>query len=93
MKIKRAENEWLLIRETRHMTRDERASAPEADSVVPQESILSGLTVEELGAGIDRNDMLVRLLAEEGLPGGPGGSPRSTAIECSAAKRGPAPGC
>ena len=83
MKIKRAENEWLLIRETRHMTRDERASAPEADSVVPQESILSGLTVEELGAGIDRNDMLVRLLAEEG----------ATAIECSAAKRGPAPGC
>ncbi|MDX1579412.1 MAG: DNA ligase D, partial [Gemmatimonadota bacterium] len=66
VKIKRAENEWLLIRETKHMTRDERARAPEADAAVPQTSVLSGLTVEELGAGVDRSDELARLAEEAG---------------------------
>jgi bifunctional non-homologous end joining protein LigD len=68
VKIKRAENEWLLIRETRHMSREDRAAAPEADAAVPQVSILSGLAVEELGAGVDRNEMLLELLAAEEAP-------------------------
>ncbi|HSM08595.1 MAG TPA: DNA ligase D [Gemmatimonadota bacterium] len=55
VKIKRAENEWLLIRETRHMSRAERAAASEADARLPAVSILSGLTVEELGARRDRS--------------------------------------
>jgi bifunctional non-homologous end joining protein LigD len=62
VKIKRAENEWLLIRETRHMSRAERAAAAEADAGVPAVSILSGLTVEELGAGRDRTTELTTRL-------------------------------
>jgi bifunctional non-homologous end joining protein LigD len=66
VKIKRAENEWLMIRETRHMSRAERATAPEADAAVPAVSILSGLTVEELGAGRDRSAEFTSRLAEIG---------------------------
>ncbi|MFO7587796.1 MAG: DNA ligase D [Gemmatimonadota bacterium] len=69
VKIKRAENEWLLIRETRHMSRDERAAASEADAGVPAASVLSGLTVEELGAGVDRTDGFVRQLEDAGAKG------------------------
>lgn len=71
VKIKRAEDEWLLIRETRHMTRAERADAPKADAVVPQASVLSGLTVEELGAGVDRSEELAARAADAGAPARP----------------------
>ncbi|MFQ5528731.1 MAG: DNA ligase D [Gemmatimonadota bacterium] len=66
VKIKRAESEWLLIRESRHMTRDERASAAASDAAVPQASILSGLTVDELGSGTDRTAAVVQLLEAAG---------------------------
>ncbi|MFW6084022.1 MAG: DNA ligase D [Gemmatimonadota bacterium] len=71
VKIRRAENEWLLIRETKHMTRAERAAAPEADAGVPRASVLSGLTVEELAAGVDRSDELAELAAETGAAARP----------------------
>jgi bifunctional non-homologous end joining protein LigD len=58
VKLKKTEKEWLLIRETRHMSRKERGDAGEADARVPQQSILSGLSVEELGAGVDRGPLL-----------------------------------
>jgi bifunctional non-homologous end joining protein LigD len=45
VKLKKAEKEWLLIKE-----RDEWASP---ERVPPAESVLSGLTVEDLGAGRD----------------------------------------
>lgn len=66
VKIKRAENEWLLIRETRHMSPAERAAAPEADAGVPAVSILSGLTVDELGARRDRSAEFADRLKEIG---------------------------
>lgn len=71
VKIKRAENEWLLIRETKHMTRAERAGAAEADAAVPQASILSGLTVEELGAGVDRSEQFRARVADAGASARP----------------------
>ena len=43
VKLKKGENEWLLIKE-----RDAYAAA---DAAVPEESVLSGLTVEDLKAG------------------------------------------
>src|SRR4051812_17766278 len=43
VKLKKSENEWLLIKE-----RDAYASA---ETVPPEESVLSGLTVEDLKAG------------------------------------------
>src|SRR3954470_17489541 len=45
VKIKKAQKEWLLIKE-----RDEWASP---ERIPPPESVLSGLTVEDLGAGRD----------------------------------------
>lgn len=66
VKIKRAENEWLLIRETKHMTRAERAEATEADAAISPASVLSGLTVEELGAGRDRTGEFVERLEAAG---------------------------
>ncbi|MFW6089211.1 MAG: DNA ligase D [Gemmatimonadota bacterium] len=66
VKIKRADNEWLLIRETRHMSRAERETASEADARVPAASILSGLTVEELGARRDRSAEFAKHLEEIG---------------------------
>jgi len=71
VKIKRADNEWLLIRETRYMSIAERGGAVEADAAVPQASVLSGRTVEELGARRDRTDELVTRLEEAGAPGRP----------------------
>ncbi|MDH3427324.1 MAG: DNA ligase, partial [Gemmatimonadota bacterium] len=68
VKIKRAETEWLLIRETRHMTRAERAEAGDADARLPQESILSGLTVDELGSGVDRTAAVVEMLEATDAP-------------------------
>jgi bifunctional non-homologous end joining protein LigD len=44
VKIKKSEREWLLIKE-RHML------AAEGEDAFPQDSILSGLTVEQLGEG------------------------------------------
>jgi bifunctional non-homologous end joining protein LigD len=68
VKLKKTESEWLLIREKRTLSRAELAAAPEADAAVPQESILSGLTVEELGAGVDRGQPLAERAAEAGAP-------------------------
>ncbi|NNK47856.1 MAG: DNA ligase D [Gemmatimonadetes bacterium] len=68
VKLKKTENEWLLIREKRTLSRAELAAAPNADAAVPQESILSGLTVEELGAGVDRGDALARRAEDFGAP-------------------------
>ncbi|MBT8461240.1 MAG: DNA ligase, partial [Gemmatimonadetes bacterium] len=68
VKLKKTENEWLLIREKRTLSRAELAAAPDADAAVPQESILSGLTVEELGAGVDRGDALARRAEDFGAP-------------------------
>jgi bifunctional non-homologous end joining protein LigD len=68
VKIKRAENEWLLIRETRHMSRADRERAADLDAAVPQTSILSGLTVEELGAGRERTEEFAARLDEAGAP-------------------------
>ena len=58
VKLKKTEKEWLLIREKRTLSREELAAAPDADAAVPQESVLSGLTVEELGANVDRTEAL-----------------------------------
>ncbi|MEE9208116.1 MAG: DNA ligase D [Gemmatimonadota bacterium] len=68
VKLKKTEKEWLLIRETRTMSRAERAAASSADEGVPQESILSGLTVEELGAGVTLEPRMEDLLDELGIP-------------------------
>ena len=68
VKLKKTESEWLLIREKRTLSRAELAAAPEADAAVPQESILSGLSVEELGEGVDRGGPMARMAAEAGAP-------------------------
>ena len=68
VKLKKTEGEWLLIREKRSLSRAELAAAPEADASIPQESILSGLTVEELGEGVDRRDALADRAAQLGAP-------------------------
>src|SRR5580765_218456 len=61
VKLKKSEKDWLLIKE-----RDGWASpAPDA---FPAESVLSGLTVEELGAGGDRGEALRRELTRLGAP-------------------------
>jgi len=62
VKLQKTEKEWLLIREKRHMSRADLATATSADASVPQQSILSGLTVEELGAGFDPSPGLADLL-------------------------------
>src|SRR6266540_1650925 len=60
VKLKKGEKEWLLIKE-----KDGYASA---DSALPPESVLSGLTVEELKAGKDRAAPVLKELAR--LKGG-----------------------
>jgi bifunctional non-homologous end joining protein LigD len=61
VKLKKSEKDWLLIKE-----RDAWASKdPEA---LPPESVLSGLTVEALGAGGDPGAVLRRELIELGAP-------------------------
>jgi bifunctional non-homologous end joining protein LigD len=58
VKIKKEQKEWLLIKE-----RDQHVREGEGDAY-PQTSVLSGLTVEELGAGRDRaQDVRKRLKA------------------------------
>jgi len=61
VKLKKSEKDWLLIKE-----RDGWASA-DPDGF-PAESVLSGLTVEELGAGGDRGEALRRELTRLGAP-------------------------
>jgi len=61
VKLKKSEKDWLLIKE-----RDAWASAdPDA---FPAESVLSGLTVEDLGAGRDRGDAIRGELIRLGAP-------------------------
>jgi bifunctional non-homologous end joining protein LigD len=61
VKLKKSEKDWLLIKE-----RDAWASS-EPDAF-PPESVLSGLTVEELGAGRDRGEALRQELVRLGAP-------------------------
>jgi bifunctional non-homologous end joining protein LigD len=61
VKIKKSEKDWLLIKE-----RD--AWAAKDPEELPAESVLSGLTVEELGAGGDPGEALRRELVELGAP-------------------------
>ena len=59
-KLKKTEKEWLLLKE-----KDEYVSS---DSTLPPESVLSGLTVEELKAGADRAAPIVRELTRLHAP-------------------------
>ena len=61
VKLKKSEKDWLLIKE-----RDGWATKDPAE--LPPESVLSGLTVEELGAGGDRGEPIRRELAKLGAP-------------------------
>ena len=61
VKIKKAEKDWLLIKE-----RDAWATK-DPDEFAP-ESVLSGLTVEELGAGSDPGEAIRRELVRLGAP-------------------------
>jgi bifunctional non-homologous end joining protein LigD len=61
VKLKKSEKDWLLIKE-----RDAWASKDPEE--LPQESVLSGLTVEALGAGGDPGEVLRRELTELGAP-------------------------
>lgn len=60
VKIKRGEKEWLLIKE--------RDGYVQQDSALPAESVLSGLTVEELKAGKDRAEPIVKELVRLKAP-------------------------
>jgi bifunctional non-homologous end joining protein LigD len=60
VKIKRGEKEWLLIKE--------RDGYVQQDGALPPESVLSGLTVEELKAGKDRAEPIVKELARLKTP-------------------------
>src|SRR6058998_1036094 len=60
VKLKKGEKEWLLIKE-----KDGYVSA---DSALPPESVLSGLTVEELKAGKDRAAPVLKELARIKAP-------------------------
>jgi bifunctional non-homologous end joining protein LigD len=61
VKLKKSEKDWLLIKE-----RDAWATKDPED--LPPESVLSGLTVEALGAGGDPGEVLRRELIELGAP-------------------------
>jgi len=60
VKLKKGEKEWLLIKE--------KDGYVAADSALPPESVLSGLTVEELKAGMDRAAPVVKDLARLKAP-------------------------
>src|SRR6266404_2464577 len=60
VKLKKGEKEWLLIKE-----KDGYAAT---DGALPPESVLSGLTVEELKAGKDRADPIKKELARLKAP-------------------------
>ena len=61
VKIKKAEKEWLLIKE-----RDSFVKSP--GDVFPEESVLSGLTVDEVKAGVVPKSRLREALEENGAP-------------------------
>jgi bifunctional non-homologous end joining protein LigD len=61
VKLKKSEKDWLLIKE-----RDVWASKDPEE--LPPESVLSGLTVEDLGAGRDRGEAIRRELTRLGAP-------------------------
>jgi bifunctional non-homologous end joining protein LigD len=63
VKIKKAEKEWLLIKE-----RDAYMKSP--GDVFPEESVLSGLTVEELEAGATHGAQLRKALEAAAAPKG-----------------------
>ena len=62
VKLKKGVKEWLLIKE-----RDSQAVTTDGDAF-PQGSVLSGLTVEELKAGVNNAAALVAELQEAGVP-------------------------
>ena len=61
VKIKKAEKEWLLIKE-----RDQYVKSP--GDIFPEESVLSGLTVEEVAKGTRHVTELRKALTEAGAP-------------------------
>jgi bifunctional non-homologous end joining protein LigD len=61
VKIKKSEKEWLLIKE-----RDSFVKSP--GDVFPEESVLSGLTVDEVKAGVVPKSRLREALEENGAP-------------------------
>src|SRR6188508_382941 len=61
VKLKKSEKDWLLIKE-----RDTWASKEAGE--LPPESVLSGLTVEELGEGVDRAEPVRRELLKLKAP-------------------------
>jgi bifunctional non-homologous end joining protein LigD len=61
VKLKKSEKDWLLIKE-----RDAWASKDPEE--LPAESVLSGLTVEDLGEGVDRGEAIRRELVGLGAP-------------------------
>src|SRR6266567_6400393 len=61
VKIKKSERDWLLIKE-----RDAYVKQP--GDVFPEESVLSGLTVEEVKAGVVPKSRLREALEENGAP-------------------------
>jgi bifunctional non-homologous end joining protein LigD len=61
VKLKKSEKDWLLIKE-----RDAWASADPQE--LPAESVLSGLTVEDLGAGRNQGDAIRAELTRLGAP-------------------------
>ncbi len=60
VKLKKSEKDWLLLKE-----RDEYVAT---ESALPAQSVLSGLTVEELKAGADRAAPIVRELSKLKAP-------------------------
>src|SRR5690242_12083071 len=61
VKLKKSEKEWLLIKE-----RDAHVKSP--GDVFPEESVLSGLTVEEIKAGVVPKNVLREALEQNGAP-------------------------
>jgi bifunctional non-homologous end joining protein LigD len=64
VKLKKSENEWLMIREKKYTQRD--PDDPGGADDLPPESVYSGLTVEQLGEGHDPGTELKRRLEELG---------------------------
>src|SRR5689334_23733914 len=63
VKIKKSERDWLLIKE-----RDAHVRSPGDD--FPEESVLSGLTVEEIKAGVVPKNVLRKALEQTDVPRG-----------------------